>query len=110
MLKLLGKENVRKEEFIHAALVPRADGQGPAVRLPSVWDFEGPEGYFRGVIVQRLHVRAMRVWWDQTHKVHPQDQTRRDDRRLGWAPAGGTRVGNPPGDPRSRQRPISCRE
>eukprot|EP00972_Heterocapsa_arctica_P102692 15135973-Heterocapsa_arctica.AAC.1 len=71
MLKLLGKENIRKEEFtfIHAALVPRADGMGPALRLPTVWDFEDPNGYFRGVVVRKLRERAMRVWWDHTHKA-----------------------------------------
>ena len=68
LLKTMGKEASRKEDFIAAALVARSDGTGPALRLPTVWDYEDPQGYFSSVILQRLRERAMRVWWDHTHK------------------------------------------
>ena len=69
LLKTMGKETSRKEDFVAAALVARSDGSGPALRLPTVWDYEDPQGYFASVILQRLHERAMRVWWDHTHKA-----------------------------------------
>ena len=69
LLKTMGKEASRKEDFVAAALVARSDGAGPALRLPTVWDYEDPQGYFSSVILQRLHERAMRVWWDHTHKA-----------------------------------------
>ena len=69
LLKTLGKESVRKEEFVMAALTPRADGSGPALGLPLVWDYRDPQGYFQAVIIQRLNERATRAWWDHTHKA-----------------------------------------
>ena len=70
LLKTMGKEASRKEDFVAAALVARSDGTGPALRLPTVWDYGDPQGYFSSVILQRLHERAMRVWWDHTHKAN----------------------------------------
>ena len=70
LLKTMGKEASRKEDFAAAALVARSDGSGPALRLPTaVWDYEDMQGYFTSVILQRLHERAMRVGWDRTHKA-----------------------------------------
>ena len=70
LLKTMGKEASRKEDFVAAALVARSDGAEPALRLPTVWDYEDPQGYFSSVILQRLHERAMRVWWDHTRKAN----------------------------------------
>ena len=39
LLKTMGKETSRKEDFVAAALVARSDGSGPALRLPTVWDY-----------------------------------------------------------------------
>ena len=54
LLKTMGKEASRKEDFVAAALVARSDGTGPALRLPTVWDYEDPQGYFTSVTLQRL--------------------------------------------------------
>ena len=64
----MGKETVRKEDFVSAALTPRADGS-PSLVLPRAWDYRDPQGYIQAVIVQRLHDKAARVMWDQTHKA-----------------------------------------
>ena len=61
LLKTTGKEASRKEDFVAAALVARSDGAGPALRLPTVRDYEDTQGYFSSVILQRLRERAMRV-------------------------------------------------
>ena len=68
LVKTLGKETVRKEEFIAAALVPNAEGRA-SLRIPNVWDFEDPEGYFRGTILPRLELKAQRAIWDSAHKA-----------------------------------------
>eukprot|EP00972_Heterocapsa_arctica_P071110 10504855-Heterocapsa_arctica.AAC.1 len=65
----MGKEDARKEEFVKAALAQRADGHGPVLVLPRVWDFEDPEGYYLTVVHRRIEDRAQRVWWDHTHKA-----------------------------------------
>ena len=69
LLKAMGKEASRKEDFVAAALVARSDGSGPALRFPTVWDYGDTQAYFSSIILQRLHERAMRVWWDRTHKA-----------------------------------------
>ena len=69
LLKAMGEEASRKEDFVAAALVARSDGAGPALRLPPVWDYEDTQGYLSSVILQRLQEHAMRVWWDHTHKA-----------------------------------------
>jgi len=69
LLQTMDRESVRKEDFAAAALIPKADGSRPALRLPTVWDYEDLQGYLAGVILHRLHERAMRVWWDHTHRA-----------------------------------------
>ena len=81
LLKTLGKESIRKEDFIAAALTPRADGGGPALVLPTVWNHLDPQGYFQAVVVQRLNDKAMRVWWDHTHKAQSTSTTRQGKMR-----------------------------
>eukprot|EP00972_Heterocapsa_arctica_P096846 14288329-Heterocapsa_arctica.AAC.1 len=52
-----------------AALTLRADGKGPVLQLPTVWNYEDPDGYYQSVVKRRLEERAQRVWWDFTHKA-----------------------------------------
>ena len=68
LTKTLGKETVRKEEFIAAALVPNEDGRA-SLRIPNLWDYSDPEGYFQGTILPRLESKAQRAIWDAAHKA-----------------------------------------
>ena len=94
----MGKETVRKEDFISAALTPRADGSTTLV-LPRAWDYRDPQGYIQAVILQRLHDKAARVMWDQTHKAGLGPRRAGEEQESGAVVGSGNGAGGASGQP-----------
>ena len=68
LLRTVGREQCKKDEFALYALTPSPDDGAALFLFPQTFDLGDPDGYFQSVQVARRTTQARRLWWAGANK------------------------------------------